>query len=65
MKFREKGQLLYGSNKCTCNYDSDIFTTVNSTHLTVGASKVTKIHKMSYSCFNNALANVKINIKLH
>ncbi len=40
----QKGEFLYGSNKCTCtaidcNYDSDIFTTVNSTHLTVGAPK--------------------------
>ncbi len=52
-----KGELLYGSNKCTCtaidcNYDNDIFTTVNSTHLTVGGSKVAKIHKTTYSCFH-------------
>lgn len=33
---------------CIC--DSNIFTTVNFTHLTVGDSKFTKIHKAPYSC---------------
>lgn len=26
------------------SYDNDIFTTVNSTHLTIGGSKVAKMH---------------------
>lgn len=30
-----------------CNYDSNIFTTLNSTHLTVGASKLQKYTKLS------------------
>ncbi len=43
-----------------CNYDSNIFTTLNSTHLTVGGFKVAKIHKTLYSCFNGQIKQARV-----
>ncbi len=49
-KFLKKGRLIYGINKCTCTaIHSDIFRTVNSTHLTLRCSKVAK--NTTQSCF--------------
>ncbi len=55
MNFFKKCELLYHSNKFTCtvihcNYNSDIFMRVISS--TVGGSKITKLNKTTYSCFN-------------
>lgn len=36
-----------------CNYDSGIFSTAKSTLLTIGGSKIAKIHKTTCSCFND------------
>lgn len=43
-----------------CNYDSNIFTTLNYTHLTVGEFKVAKIHKTLYSCFKRQNKQVRV-----
>ncbi len=48
-----KCRQVYGTSVHTVIYDSDIFMTMNSTHLTVGGSNVAKIHKTTYSCFKN------------
>lgn len=50
--FHLKDGLLYGNNESS-NFNNGIFMPVNSTHVTVGGSKVAEIHETIFSCFKS------------